>query len=146
MNIYAELYEKLIYIQNIRIKSLIDNKIVHLGGKDWINAHYFGEQGLVCLCNPADVVSVPHDDGYGKLRTCAYLPIALAEYDEDGKVIEYNVEDGFDSKWIKTVLYDGIKSTEDNPVYKIHVPDIPEINKSLITEEILQIAQSCINK
>lgn len=32
---------------------------LHLGARTWLKRNYFGHQGLVCLCNPADVVAVP---------------------------------------------------------------------------------------
>lgn len=32
---------------------------LHLGSKWWLTKNYYGKQGLVCLCNPADVVAVP---------------------------------------------------------------------------------------
>lgn len=35
------------------------SKGLHLGAKWWLQRNYFGNQGLVCLCNPADVVAVP---------------------------------------------------------------------------------------
>lgn len=101
---------------------------------------------MVCLCNPAKVVSVPYQDDYGKLRTCEYLPIALAEYDDNGKVIPYNVEDGFDSRYIKTVLYSGDVATEELPTYQINIPEIPEVNKSVISEAVYNIAKEFINK
>lgn len=119
---------------------------LHLGGTTWLNQNYFGDQGLVCLCNPAKVVSVPYQDDYGKLRTCEYLPIALAEYDNNGKVIPYNVEDGFDSRYIKTVLYSGDVATEELPTYQINIPEIPEVNKSVISEAVYNIAKEFINK
>lgn len=114
---------------------------LHLGGTGWLKQCYYGVQGLACLCNPRDVVAVPRDADYGKLRTCAYLPVARVEYDETGHVIPLNVDDGFDSMWVKTVLYDGIKSTESSPTYHITIPEIPELNKSVITEQVLEIAR-----
>lgn len=114
---------------------------LHLANAEWLTEGYYGEQGLVCVCNPKDVVAVPMDSTYGKLRTCAYLPIALCDY-ENGKVVPYNVEDGFESKHIKTILYDGIMNTEDDAKYKIEVPSLmPEINNTRITEAILNIAR-----
>lgn len=114
---------------------------LHLANAEWLTEGYFGEQGLVCVCNPKDVVAVPMDSTYGKLRTCAYLPIALCDY-EDGKVVPYNVEDGFESRHIKTILYDGIMSTEADAKYKIEVPsDMPELNNTRITDAILDIAR-----
>jgi hypothetical protein len=87
-----------------------------------------------------------HADDYGKLRTCAYLPIALCDYDPNGKVIPYNVEDGFDSRWVKTVLYDGIASTEEHPAYTIDIPSTPELQKSNVTEAVLEIARKYMRK
>lgn len=114
---------------------------LHLGGTTWLEQNYFGSVGLACLCNPRDVVAIPHDSYYGKLRTCAYLPVAKVEYGEDRHVIPLNVDDGFESAWVKTILYDGLMCTEISPTYKIEVPDIPELNKPFITESILQIAR-----
>lgn len=114
---------------------------LHLGGTRWLESCYFGVQGLACLCNPRDVVAVPHDANYGKLRTCAYLPVARVEYDALEHIIPLNVEDGFDSKWVKTILYDGIMSTEDSPTYKIDIPQIPEYNRPAITNQVLEIAR-----
>ena len=117
-----------------------------MANAEWLEEGYYGEQGLVCLCNPADVVAVPYDSSYGKLRTCKYIPIALCDYDCRGKVIPYNVKDGFESRYIKEILYDGAKSTEEMPAYVMNAPEIPEINKSAITDRIYQMAQKYINK
>lgn len=114
---------------------------LHLGGTGWLEQNYFGEVGLACLCNPRDVVAIPRDPSYGKLRTCAYLPVARIDYDENDHVIPLDVEDGFESEWVKTVLYDGIMATEDSPQYHIDIPEIPELNKTLVTENILEIAR-----
>ena len=114
---------------------------LHLGGTGWLKQCYYGDVGLACLCNPRDVVAIPRDAEYGKLRTCAYLPVARVEYDETRHVIPLNVEDGFESKWIKTILYDGIMSTEDSPLYHIDIPEIPELNKTLVTQQVLEIAR-----
>jgi hypothetical protein len=59
---------------------------LHVGASTWLSKGYFGGVGLVVLVNPMSVVSVPHADA-GKLRCLEYLPVGLAEYDEDGKII-----------------------------------------------------------
>lgn len=59
---------------------------LHVGASTWLSKGYFGGVGLVVLINPMQVVSVPHSDA-GKLRCLEYLPVGLAEYDEDGKII-----------------------------------------------------------
>lgn len=115
---------------------------LHIGGLGWLKKNYFGDQGLVCLVNPAKVVAVPHIDDYGKLRTCEYLPIALVDYDEHGEVIPYNVEDGFDSKWVKDLIYDGDRATETSAAYAMEIPDIPELSKALVDENLYNIAKN----
>lgn len=117
---------------------------LHIGSLGWLKKGYYGQQGLVCLINPAKVVAVPRIDDYGKLRTCEYLPIALIEYDENHDVIPYNVEDGFDSKWIKEILYDGELSTEDTPVYRLGIPIIPELNSTTVTDNLFEIAKKYV--
>ena len=117
---------------------------LHIGGQGWLNQNYFGGTGLICLVNPAKVVAVPHNSEYGKLRTCAYLPIGTVKYDNCGKVIPYNLEDGFESSYVKEVLYSGEKGTEDTAEYIIKVPEIPELNKNTITQAIIDIANQAI--
>ena len=118
---------------------------LHVAGASWLEQNYYGVQGMVVLVNPADCVAVPPIDDYGKLRTCKYLPIALCEFDETGHVIPYNVEDGFNNKYIQTILYDGAKSTEEMPAYVLNAPEIPELNKSAITNHIYEMAKKYIN-
>ncbi len=62
------------------------SKGLHVASSSWLSENYFGHQGIVCLVNPMHVVSVPYADA-GKLRCHQYLPIGLAEYDKDGKII-----------------------------------------------------------
>ena len=59
---------------------------LHLASSTWLSKNYFGSQGIVCLVSPKDVVSVPYSDA-GKLRCWKYLPIGLAEYDENNRII-----------------------------------------------------------
>jgi len=73
-------------------------KGLHTASSTWLKKDYFGSQGLVCLVNPMDIVSVPKGD-YAKMRSASYLPIGLAEYDEDGKIIPITTdvyEDDYD--------------------------------------------------
>lgn len=117
---------------------------LHLGARTWLKHNYFGDTGLVCLCNPAEVVAVPHDDDYGKLRTCAYLPIDKAEFDSNGDVIPYNAEDGFECEYVPKVIYEGLMGTEQDTNYRINIPDIPGVNRNSITDKLLDIARECI--
>lgn len=60
---------------------------LHLAGASWLKQGYYGQEGLICLVNPANIVSVPTVDNYGKLRCSAYMPIGVAEYNEEGNII-----------------------------------------------------------
>lgn len=119
---------------------------LHLGARTWLKRNYFGSQGLVCLCNPTDVVAVPPYDVYGKLRTCAYLPIAKAEFDENGDVIPFKADDGFDCGYVTKVIYEGLMGTEEDSAYKIEIPEVPGISKEVISDKLLEIAMKCITE
>lgn len=119
------------------------SKGLHIGGKGWLKQNYFGNTGLACLINPADTVAVPKIDDYGKLRTCAYLPIELIKYDENDDVIPLDVEDGFDCSYVTKVIYEGITGTEESP-YKIKIPEVNGINKESIQDRLLDIAMKCV--
>lgn len=86
---------------------------------------------------------LPLDD-YGKLRTCAYLPIAKAEFDNEGDVIPFEANDGFDCGYVTKVIYEGLMGTEKDSPYKIEIPDMPGINKESISDKLLDIAMKCI--
>lgn len=117
---------------------------LHLGARTWLKQNYFGSQGLVCLCNPADVVAVPKLDYYGKLRTCAYLPIEKAQFDNNGDVIAFEAHDGFDCGYVTQVIYEGLMGTETDSPYKIVIPEVPGINRETISDKLLDIAKKCI--
>ena len=90
------------------------------------------------------MVAVPPYDDYGKLRTCAYLPIEKAEFDEEGNVIPFKADNGFDCSYVTKVIYEGLMGTEEDSTYKIEIPEIPGINKESISDTLLDIAMKCI--
>ena len=117
---------------------------LHIGGRGWLKENYFGDTGLACLINPADVVAVPPYDDYGKLRTCAYLPMDIIHYDETSNVIPLDVEDGFDCSYVTKVIYEGTMGTEKDSTYKINIPEIPGTTVESIQDKLLEIAKECI--
>ena len=117
---------------------------LHIGGRGWLKENYFGDTGLACLINPADVVAVPPYDNYGKLRTCAYLPMCIIHYDETSNVIPLDVEDGFDCSYVTKVIYEGTMGTKEDSTYKINIPEIPGITVESIQDKLLEIAKECI--
>jgi hypothetical protein len=89
MKMYAEQQGNLL---KYRIKSRYDNNpLVHVGSLEYVRgfACGYGEEGgdriVIVKTNPADVVSVPHDCEYQKVRTAKYL--VVSEY--TGPLPEY---------------------------------------------------------
>lgn len=117
---------------------------LHIGGRGWLKKNYYGDTGLACLINPADVVAVPPYDNYGKLRTCAYLPMDIIHYDETSNVIPLDVEDGFDCSYVTKVIYEGTMGTKEDSTYKINIPEIPGSTVESIQDKLLEIAKECI--
>ena len=116
---------------------------LHCSSVGWLKRNYYGNTGLACLVDPSQVVAVPKVDDYGKLRTCAYLPIKVIKYNKYGDVIPLDVEDGFDCSYVTKVIYEGLMGTEDSP-YKITIPNIKGINKESIQDKLLDIAMKCV--
>lgn len=117
---------------------------LHTAGKNWLTKNYYGDTGLVCLVNPAEITAVPKRSDYGKLRSCAYLPIDIIEYNTKGSVIPYPVETGFECDYVHKVIYEGLMGTEEDSNYKLIIPDMPNICKQTITNKLLDIAKECI--
>lgn len=117
---------------------------LHCASVKWLKKNYFGDVGLACLVNPADVVAVPHNSEYGKLRTCAYLPMDIIHYDNNDNVIPLDVEDGFDCSYVTKVIYEGTMGTEQDSTYKINIPEIPGTTSESIQDKLLEIAKECI--
>lgn len=115
---------------------------LHVAGKSWLQSNYFGDTGLRVLVNPADVVAVPPEDSYGKMRTCAYYPIAVVGFDEEGKIIDEKVDDGFVDNFMDMISYVGEMNTNDEKAYTLSIPVIPEISKNKIMERLEDIKEA----
>lgn len=116
---------------------------LHLGGRLWLEKYYYGDTGMVCLCNPADVCATPERSEYGKLRTCAYLPIDIIQYGEDNHPIKFPKEDGFDCSYVGKVIYEGLFG-EEKSKYHIKIPIIDNEMKDKMFSNILEIAKQSI--
>ena len=121
------------------------SKGLHVAGKTWLKENYFGEVGLMVLVNPADVVAVPPIDDYGKMRTCAYYPVSIVEFDKNGDIIDTEIEDGFEDDFIDKICYSGLINNNDINPYFVTIPDIPELDKSKINNRLLEMAMG-LNK
>lgn len=119
---------------------------LHVAGKDWLTRNYFGDKSLIVLVNPADVVAVPPQDSYGKMRTCAYYPVALVERDEQGNIIDTGIPNGFEDDFINMITYTGEINNEDLIPYRLNIPNIPEINSNTIYDRLNDISLSLKSK
>ena len=113
---------------------------LHVGGKDWLTKNYFGGVGIRVLVNPADIVAVPTQSDYGKLRTCAYYPINVVEYDNEGHVKDQGIESGFEDDFISQICYAGEVNNVDTGNYVLNIPDIPEIDRTEMIENLRLMA------
>lgn len=118
----------------------------HLGNQDFMksNMGYFGKVGIVCLVNPKDVTSVPEYDS-GKMRTCRYLPIAVAELDDNGHIIDVDV-DVFDLELAQNTQEEleamsNLSSTELEE-YKKHEFIAPEIDYNTVRNILNSVKMS----
>ena len=100
---------------------------LHAAGASWLSQGYFGDTPLMVLINPSDVVSVPPQDSYGKLRTCAYYPVQVVDF-KDGKIVNPELEDGFEDDFINKIISSTTVNNEDNSNYQLTVPNIPELS------------------
>lgn len=119
---------------------------LHLGSTEFMRRNYFGEVGLVCLCNPMHVVAVPYSEGQ-KLRTSEYLPIGITEYDEEGKIIpietatfEYDYAEHTEEKLLRMLETSSFESLKDHEIvpkelrlqnFKSIVEDFVELTKEI---------------
>ena len=105
---------------------------LHVAGREWLQNGYFGNTSLIVLVNPADVVAVPPSDSYGKMRTCAYYPVAFVERDEKGNIINDSFPDGFEDDFMEMITYQGEINNEEQSSYQMQIPHLPELNADLI--------------
>lgn len=119
---------------------------LHAGAKGWLKNNYCGNIGLKILINPTDVCSVPKEDNYGKMRTCAYYPIQIIKFDRNGDVIDNGVQDGFEADFIDKISYEGTINNVDNDNYVLNMVEDFNINKEEIYKKLKNIAQSIKRK
>lgn len=119
---------------------------LHVAGRAWLENGYFGNTSLMVLVNPADVVAVPPSDGYGKMRVCAYYPTSIIERDENGKIIDAEIEDGFEDDFLNHITYEGKINEDDENPYVLTVPNIPEISRATIMKKLNEISSKLSKK
>ena len=119
---------------------------LHAGAKGWLKNNYCGNIGLKILVNPTDICSVPKEDNYGKMRTCAYYPIQIIKFDRKGDIIDDDVQDGFEADFIDKISYEGTINNVDNDNYVLCIADSFNQNKEEVYKKLKNIAQSIKRK
>lgn len=114
---------------------------LHQASAQWLENNYYGDTGLVCLVNPANIVAVPPEDSYGKMRCCEYLPIAIAEFGPDGHIKEDVITDGFEDEIL--VDYAGKVNNNDLDDYTIGYAGTVGIDRAAIADRIMRMANGC---
>ena len=92
---------------------------LHVASSGWLKDNYFGDVGLQVLVNPAYIVAVPPQDSYGKMRCCEYLPVAIIDFDENGDVIEPEIDLYTDIKYLESINYNGDMNNVDVDNYTL---------------------------
>ena len=118
---------------------------LHCAGKNWLENNYYGTVGMRVLVNPADVCAIPTIDQYGKMRTCAYYPVSIVNYGDDGHIIDEDIEDGFEDDFINKICYTGEINNKDNDNYKLIIPDIAEVDKNKVYQNLKELALKCMS-
>lgn len=66
------------------------SKGLHVASKEY-NYSGFGDTAIMVAVNPMDVLAVPHGED-GKLRTCAFTPVAVLEVDEENAILDEDID------------------------------------------------------
>lgn len=93
---------------------------LHVAASDWLMNNNFGEVTLRCLVNPVDVVAVPPQDSYGKMRTCCYFPIEVVDPNNTQRIDLTQ----FENQFLDLINYSGEINNKDEGNYKLQIPSV----------------------
>jgi hypothetical protein len=102
---------------------------LHAGGLHWLGQGYFGDVTLMVLINPSQIVSVPKEDDYGKLRCCEYYPVSIVSRDGKGNIIIPDFEDSFDDDFLNITLENYGINNNDIEKQTINIPKLIELEE-----------------
>lgn len=103
----------------------------------------FGDTAIIVAVNPMDVLAVPHGEN-GKLRTCAFTPVAVLEEDEENRLLD---EDDLD---FTDILFDHYNTqvenlrdlVQHNTAYELNVNHILNAPSQFMLDAILENLES----
>ena len=112
------------------------SKGLHVASKEY-NYTGFGDTAIMVAVNPMDVLAVPRGED-GKLRTCAFTPVAVLELNEENQILEEDID-------VSDLLFthydeqvDNLRDmVESNTAYELHVNHILGVNSASELHSIL---------
>jgi hypothetical protein len=112
------------------------SKGLHVASKAY-NYAGFGDTAVMVAVNPMDVLAVPNGED-GKLRTCAFTPVAVLELDEENQILEEDID-------VSDLLFTHYDEQVDNlrdmvanyTAYELHVNHILGVNSASELHTIL---------
>ena len=75
----------------------------------------------------------------------SYYPVSIVSYGDDGHIVDEDIEDGFEDDFINKICYTGEINNEDNDNYKLIVPDIAEVDKNKVYQNLKELALKCMS-
>lgn len=113
---------------------------LHLAGSNFVN-NSFGKNKFLAIVNPTDIVSVPEDVGYDKIRCCGYMPILFLENQNQKNELlsKFNslfVDDLLDNK--SFTIFNKDKEDKGVNLSKVEFKSIKELFKNINTNILNQ--------
>ena len=109
---------------------------LHCAAKDWSGLNQFGDTTLAVLVNPIDVVAVPTDSGYSKMRVCQYFPLKVVDWGKDGKIVE-DIQEGDSLNYWDAIIEGEVNNTDPEP----HIIQVPSLPSKDYKEYILDVKE-----
>ena len=112
------------------------SKGLHVASKEY-NYSGFGDTAVMVAVNPMDVLAVPHGED-GKLRTCAFTPVAVLELNEENQILQEDID-------VSDLLFthydeqvDNLRDmVESNTAYELHINHILGVSNASELHSIL---------
>lgn len=160
--IYTDAYTRQMHIQIGQMVTLDRSKCdhnqentcskgLHCASKKWLQdqgSAYLGDgkASLLVLVNPLDIVAIPPVDGYGKLRTCAYLPVKALVW-ENREIVDDTYDDVLEGEFFENVVYgEPVAADENSERYVFQIPKSPEINSSKMKTNLEKLKQGILSR
>lgn len=124
---------------------------LHCASKQWLQSQGSGYLGdgkasLLVLVNPLDIVAIPPVDGYGKLRTCAYLPVKALQW-EGREIVDDTYDDVLEGEFFENVVYgEPVSADSESEKYVFQIPKSPEINSSKMKNNLESLKKGILGR